>query len=255
MTAGTGRAAADFPGALRAARRGARVSQLDLALRAGTTQRHLSFIESGRSRPGRTMVVRLGEALDLPLRERNDLLLAAGYAPVYPRTPLDDPRLEHVRGTLGHVLTGHMPYPAVVVDAGHGLVLANDAFGLFTEGVAGHLLKPPVNVLRLALHPEGVAPRIVNLGQWARHILDRLPPGELRAELAAYAPPAEPGPDHTGFAAPLRLRTPSGELRLTTTITTFATALDVTVAELRLGAFLPADAATAELLAEVSRAR
>ncbi|WP_067488756.1 helix-turn-helix domain-containing protein [Actinomadura hibisca] len=241
--------AEEFPGALRGARRRRRLSQLDLALRAGTTQRHLSFIESGRSRPGRAMVVRLGESLELPLRERNALLLAAGYAPVYPRTPLDDPDLAHVRAALGHILAGHMPYPAVVVDDGHDLVLANDAFGLFTEGVAAHLLRPPVNVLRLALHPAGVAPRIMNLGQWARHILDRLPPGDLRAELAAYAPPAEPDAEHVGFAAPLRLRTPSGELRLTTTITTFATALDVTVAELRLEAFLPADAATARLLA------
>ncbi|MFI7043336.1 helix-turn-helix domain-containing protein [Streptosporangium sandarakinum] len=244
----------DFPQTLRAARRGRHLSQLDLALRAGTTQRHLSFMESGRSRPGRTMVVRLGESMELPLRERNELLTAAGYAPVYPRTPLDDPALTHVRAALGHILTGHLPYPAVVVDADHELVLANDAFGLLTEGVAEHLLRPPVNVLRLSLHPRGLAPRIVNLAQWARHILDRVPPGDLREELSGYVPHAEPGHDHVGFAVPVRLRSAHGELRLTTTITTFATALDVTVAELKLEAFLPADAATAAVLAGGSRA-
>ncbi|GAA3123665.1 helix-turn-helix domain-containing protein [Nonomuraea salmonea] len=239
----------DFPQALRSVRQRHRLSQLELALRAGTTQRHLSFLESGRSRPGRSLVVRLGEAMELTLRERNELLLAAGYAPVYPQTPLDDPALEHVRTALRHVLEGHLPYPAIVVDAQHELVLANDAVGLLTEGVAGHLLRPPVNVPRLCLHPEGLAPRIANLDQWARHVLDRLPPGELHDELSAYVPPVEPGPDHVGFAVPVRLRSARGELRLTTTITTFATATDVTVAELKLEAFLPADAATATLLA------
>lgn len=239
----------DFSQTLRATRQRRHLSQLDLALRAGTTQRHLSFMESGRSRPGRTMVVRLGESMELPLRERNDLLLSAGYAPVYPQTPLDDPSLEHVRTALGHILAGHLPYPAIVVDAGHDLVLANDAFGLLTEGVAEHLLRPPVNVLRLSLHPEGLAPRIVNLAQWARHILDRIPHDDLYDELSGYVPHAAPGPDHVGFAAPVRLRSTLGELRLTTTITTFATALDVTVAELKLEAFLPADTVTAALLA------
>ncbi|MFB9718680.1 helix-turn-helix domain-containing protein [Planobispora longispora] len=240
----------DFPQALRSARRRHHLSQLDLALRAGTTQRHLSFIENGRSRPGRGIVVRLGESMGLPLRERNELLLAAGYAPVYPQTSLDDPALEHVRAALGHILTGHLPYPAIVVDPRHDLVLANGAFGLLTEGVAEHLLRPPVNVLRLSLHPEGLAPRIANLAQWARHILDRIPRDDLHDELSGYVPHIEPGPDHVGFAAPMRLRSARGELRLTTTITTFATALDVTVAELKLEAFLPADAATAALLAE-----
>ncbi|MFI7453565.1 helix-turn-helix domain-containing protein [Nonomuraea sp. NPDC049714] len=239
----------DFPEALRATRRRRHLSQLDLALRSGTTQRHLSFIETGRSRPGRTLVVRLGESMELSLSERNELLLAAGYAPVYPRTPLDDGSLAHVRAALGHILTGHLPYPAIVVDAGHDLVLANDAFELLTEGVAAHLLRPPVNVLRLSLHPEGLAPRIANLAGWARHILDRLPRDELYDELSGYVPEPSPGPDHVGFAAPMVLRTARGELRLTTTITTFATALDVTVAELRLEAFLPADPATAALLA------
>ena len=239
----------DFPHVLRSIRQRRRLSQLDLALRAGTTQRHLSFMESGRSQPGRSMVVRLSESMELPLRERNELLLSAGYAPVYPQTPLDDPGLEHVRTALRHILIGHLPYPAIVVDARHELVLANDAFGLLTEGVAEHLLRPPVNVLRLALHPEGMASRIVNLEQWAQHILDRIARDDLYEELSGYVPHAVPGPDHVGFAVPVRLRSARGELRLTTTITTFATALDVTVAELKLEAFLPADATTAALLA------
>ncbi|HEY3682369.1 MAG TPA: helix-turn-helix transcriptional regulator [Streptosporangiaceae bacterium] len=239
----------DFPRALRTSRRRHRLSQLELATRAGTTQRHLSFMEGGRSRPGRSMVVRLSESMELPLRERNELLLAAGYAPVYPQTPLDGPGLSHVRTALRHILAGHMPYPALVVDARHELVLANDAITLLTEGVAAHLLRPPVNVPRLALHPEGLAPRIANLAQWAQHILDRLPRDDLYDELSGYVPAPAPDPGHVGFAVPLRLRSTRGELRLTTTITTFATALDVTVAELRLEAFLPADAETAALLA------
>ena len=240
----------NFPHALRSVRQRHRLSQLNLAQRAGTTQRHISFMESGRSRPGRSMVVRLGESMKLTLRERNELLRCAGYAPVYPQTPLEDPGLEHVRTALRHVLAGHQPYPAIVVDSRHELVLANDAFGLLTEGAAEHLLHPPVNVLRLALHPEGLASRIVNLAQWAQHVLDRILPDDLYEELADYVPHPAAGPDHVGFAVPLRLRSARGELRLTTTITTFATALDVTVAERKLEAFLPADAATAALLAK-----
>ncbi|WP_344156327.1 helix-turn-helix domain-containing protein [Kribbella yunnanensis] len=238
----------DFSQALKTTRRARRISQLELALRAGTTQRHVSFLESGRSTPGRALVVRLAEAMELPLRDRNDLLHLAGFAPVYPQTAIGDAALRPVCSALDHILTGHLPYPAIVVDANHDLLLANEAFSLFTDGVAGKLLEPPINVLRLSLHPDGVAPRIVNLSSWAQHILDRLPPGDFRDELAAYVPYVEPGPEHVGFAAPLQLRTPRGDLHLTTTITTFATALDVTVAELKLEAFLPADEATAALL-------
>ncbi|MEU4393450.1 helix-turn-helix domain-containing protein [Kribbella sp. NPDC023855] len=238
----------DFPQALRTARHGRHLSQLELALRAGTTQRHLSFLESGRSTPGRALIIRLAESMELSLRDRNDLLHLAGFAPVYPQTAIDDPALQHVRSALDHILTGHLPYPAIVVDANHDLVLANEAFSLFTDGVADKLLEPPINVLRLSLHPDGVAPRIANLSHWAQHILDRLPPGEFRDELAAYVPYVEPGPEHVGFAAPMQLRSPKGDLQLTTTITTFATALDVTIAELKLEAFLPADEATAALL-------
>lgn len=232
------------------------MSQLELASRAGTTQRYLSFLESGRSVPGRTMVVRLAESLELPLRERNALLLAAGYAPVYSESPLDDPVLAPVREAIEHILRGHQPYPALVVDRSGGLVAANPAFDVVTEGAAAELLGPGRNMYRLALHPRGVAPRILNLAEWARHILVRLDhQPELRAELSAHVPDLEASDAQLGFAVPLRLRSSYGELRLMTTVTTFATAVDVTLAELKLEAFLPADTETAEALrrAAVSR--
>jgi transcriptional regulator with XRE-family HTH domain len=240
----------DFPSALRERRTRRHLSQLDLALRAGTTQRHLSFIESGRSVPGRKMVVRLAESLELPLRERNELLLAAGYAPVYPESSLDDPVLAPARTAIEHILRGHLPYPALVVDGSGGLIAANSAFDVITEGAAAELVGPGRNMYRLALHPDGVAPRILNLAEWARHILVRLDhQPELRAELAAYVPELEASAGLLGFAVPLRLRSSYGELSLMTTVTTFATAVDVTLAELKLEAFLPADPATAEALA------
>ncbi|MGK3940136.1 helix-turn-helix transcriptional regulator [Streptomyces caeruleatus] len=239
----------DFPGTLRDRRTRGHLSQLDLALRAGTTQRYLSFIESGRSVPGRNMVVRLGEALELPLRERNELLLAAGYAPAYPESSLDGPELAPVRTAIDHILRGHQPYPALVVDRAGDLIAANSAFDLITEGAAPELVGPGRNVYRLALHPDGLAPRIRNLAEWARHILVRLGHlEELRAELTGYVPELEPSAGLLGFAVPLRLQSSYGELRLLTTVTTFATAVDVSLAELKLEAFLPADPATAEAL-------
>jgi transcriptional regulator with XRE-family HTH domain len=240
----------DFPRALRERRTRRQLSQLELALRAGTTQRHLSFIESGRSVPGRNMVVRLAESLELPLRERNALLLAAGFAPVYPESPLDAPDLAPVRTAMEHILRGHLPYPAIVVDRDGGLIAANRAFGLITEGAAPELVGPGRNVYRLALHPDGVAPRIRNLAEWARHILARLGHLEqLHSELAGYVPALAPSDGHLGFAVPLRLSSSYGELHLITTVTTFATAVDVTLSELKLEAFLPADPATAQALA------
>ncbi|WP_040840602.1 helix-turn-helix domain-containing protein [Nocardia brevicatena] len=235
-----------------------RVSQLDLALRADTTQRHLSFLEQGRSRPGRAMVARLAESLELSLRERNRLLLAAGYAPVFPESGFDTAELAPVRAALDTVLDGHLPYPAVVVRPYGVLLTANAAFAVITEGVAPWLLEPPINVLRLALHPEGLAPRVVNLPEWGRHITEGLRVRAVRspdpalddlvAELESYLPPAELGSDHLGFAVPLRLRGPAGELRLITTITSFTTAVDITLAELHLEAFLPGDEQTARIL-------
>jgi transcriptional regulator with XRE-family HTH domain len=249
----------DFGGALREWRVRRRLSQLELALRAGTTQRHVSFLENGRSTPGRGMVVRVAESLGLPLRERNALLVSAGFAPSYPETPLDDPKLRPVLEGLQRLLAGHAPYPAMVVDAFGDLVAANDCYDVLTEEVAPELLTPPVNVLRMALHPHGMAPRIVNFDDWARHVLERprqehaRAPHErhvaLLAELEGYLPrQPEPGTDHLGFAVPLRLRSSLGELVLITAITTFATAVDVTVSELRLETFLPADAETAAAL-------
>jgi transcriptional regulator with XRE-family HTH domain len=251
----------DFAIALRGWRRRRRCSQLELALRANTTQRHVSFIESGRSVPGRAMVVRLAESLDVPLRERNELLLAAGYAPAYGESRLEDPELAPVRLALERVLEGHMPFPSVIVDRRSDLISANPAFWPLTQGVAPELLAPPVNVARLFLHPEGIAPRIVNLDEWGHHVLNgvrdhaRRDPGghsedllaELEELLGGRPPPL--GPDYVGFAVPLRLRHGDGELRLLTTLTHFGTTVDVALAELRLEAFLPADEATAAALA------
>ncbi|MFE6859555.1 helix-turn-helix domain-containing protein [Nocardia sp. NPDC057668] len=235
-----------------------RISQLDLAIRAETSQRYLSFLEQGRSHPGRTMVVRLSESLGLSLRERNTLLLAAGYAPAFPESALDAPELGAVREAVETILHGHLPYPAVVTRPYGVLVAANAAFELLTEGCAPELLTGPPNVLRLALHPDGLAPRVLNLPEWGRHIVDSLrnraahsPDPELDAliaELTGYLPPVDPGPNHLGFAVPLRLRQGDVELRLITTLTSFATATDITLAELHLEAFLPADRPTADLL-------
>ncbi|MDI2130196.1 helix-turn-helix domain-containing protein [Yinghuangia seranimata] len=239
----------DFPSALRERRTRRRVSQMDLALRAGTTQRHLSFIESGRSVPGRGMVIRLAESLELPLRERNELLAAAGFAPAYPESSFTDPVLAPVRTAIDHILTGHLPYPAIVVDRNGDLVAANAAFDLITEGAAPGLVGPGANVYRLALHPDGMAPRVLNFPEWARHIVERLSRHpELQAELAQYLPELPTSGEHLGFAVPLHLRTSRGELRLMTTVMTFATAVDVTLAELKLEAFIPADQATSDAL-------
>jgi len=204
------------------------------------------------------MIVRLAEALELPLRERNELLLAAGYAPAYPETPLDDAALAPVRTALTHILDGHQPYPAVVVDRAGGLIAANAAFDVITDGVAAELLEPPVNVYRLALHPRGVAPRIVNHAEWAEHIVRRLEADnrrspdarldDLLAELRGYVPDRSRESEQLGFAVPVRLRSADGVLELVTTITTFATAVDVTLAELKLEAFLPTNEATARIL-------
>ncbi len=246
---------------LREWRRRRHLSQLDLALEAGVSARHLSFVETGRSRPSADMVLHLAEQLDVPLRDRNALLLAGGYAPVFGQRGLEEPEMEGVRATLDLVLRGHEPYPAVVVDRHWGLVSANRAVPLLIEGAAAHLLEPPVNVLRLSLHPEGMAPRIVNLGEWRAHLLDRLGrqavvSGDpalfaLHEELAGY-PGAEGGhvPDLEAgaIAVPLRLRLADDELRFISTATTFGTATDVTVSELAIESFFPADDATARVL-------
>ena len=195
------------------------------------------------------MVIRLAESLELSLREHNELLAAAGYAPAYGETSWTAPDLAPVRSAIDHVLAGHEPYPAVVVDRNGDIVAANSSLALVTEGAAPELIGVGRNAYRLALHPTGMAPRIVNFTDWARHILNgtrHLP--QLHAELCGYVPAIAPNDDYLGFAVPLRLRTSLGEVHLMTTVTTFATAVDVTLAELRLEAFLPADAATAQVL-------
>ena len=238
-----------------------RLTQLDLALEADVSARHLSFIETGRSAPSADMVKHLAEQLDVPLRERNELLLAAGYAPAFGQRDLDEPEMGPVRDALERVLKGHEPFPAVVVDRHWGMVAGNSAIPLLTAGVAEHLLAPPVNVLRLTLHPEGMAPRIVNLAEWRAHLLDRLgrqavTSGDpalaaLHDELAQL--PAGDGshaPDLTAgeIATPLRIRHGDRELSFISTYTTFGTAVDVTVSELSIEAFFPADEVTAQAL-------
>jgi transcriptional regulator with XRE-family HTH domain len=234
-----------------------RRSQLDLALDAGVSARHVSFVETGRSQPSREMVIHLAEELDVPLRERNHLLLAAGYAPVYGERALDDPDMGPVREALDLILQGHEPYPAVVVDRGWNVVGGNRANPVLLEGCAPDLLAPPLNVLRVSLHPEGMAPRIANLGSWRAHLLERVDRqialtgddalAELRAEVAAYPHPDHEGPtDVVGdIAVPLHLRTVRGQdLRFLSTMATFGTAVDITVAELSIESFFPADEAT-----------
>jgi transcriptional regulator with XRE-family HTH domain len=247
-----------FANELRRWRAARRWSQLELALRAGTTQRHLSYMEQGRSRPGRAIVLRLAESLELSLRERNALLLSAGYAAVFSETPLESPELQPVRDAIERIVSAHLPYPAVVVRPYGELVSANSAFAVLTQGAAAELLEPPINVLRLAVHPDGLARRVENLPEWGRHIIESLRAQAARspddrldafiAELEGYVPSPPTGPEHVGFAVPLRLRCDEGELELITTLTSFANAVDVTLAELQLEAFLPANQTSTDIL-------
>ncbi|MEV7183331.1 helix-turn-helix transcriptional regulator [Kitasatospora sp. NPDC093102] len=259
---------------LRGWRERRQLSQLQLALRADSSARHLSFVENGRSRPSRELVLRLAEQLDVPVRERNTLLLAAGYAPHYPETPLDDPSMAALRGGLERLLAAHDPYPAVVVDGSFRVLAANRSLGLLVDGVAPHLLEPPFNAIRVTLHPDGLAPRIVNLRQWRRHLLERMerqlelvraePLRRLYEEVRGYPEPAHdpadgpaedpadgPAADGFPFALPLRIRHEGRVLSFLSTISTFNTPLDVTVSELAMETFLPADAQTVRFLQSV----
>jgi transcriptional regulator with XRE-family HTH domain len=250
------------PGAgplLRDWRRRRRLSQLALALEADVSARHLSFVETGRASPSRELLLHLADHLDVPLRERNAWLLAAGYAPVYRETALDDARMTSVRAALETILGGHEPYPAVIVDRRWNLVSANaTALRLLTAGVAPHLLAPPVNALRVSLHPDGLAPRIGNLAEYSAHLLTRLhrqallsgdpAVGALYEELRHYPGVAREHSTAPDTAAMLFVPLVLGELTFFSTLATFGTALDITLAELSIEAFLPADAATEEYL-------
>lgn len=242
---------------LREWRQRRRLSQLDLALEAEISTRHLSFLETGRTRPSREMVLRLAEQLEVPLRERNTLLLAAGFAPMFQDRALDDPALGAARAAVTTMLDAHEPYPALAVDRHWHMVVANRSVAPLISGAATALLRPPVNVLRLTLHPDGLAPRIANLPEWRAHLLAR-----LRRQVTQTADPAlnalfqelqdYPMPDGSTAASadaasvivPLRLRTEEGVLSLLSTTTVFGTPMDVMVSELAIETFLPADAAT-----------
>ncbi|MGW0209302.1 helix-turn-helix domain-containing protein [Streptomyces sp. NPDC003233] len=247
---------------LRAWRERRRISQLELALRADSSARHISFIETGRSRPSEEMVLRLAEHLDVPVRERNALLLAAGYAPRYPETPLGDPALDALRDGVERLIQGYEPYPALVVDAAYTVVAANRGIRMLLDGVPETLLSPP-NSMRLTLHPEGLAPRIRNLREWRGHLLAQMErqialqrSDQLRAlyeEVAAYPVPKDaPGDDPAEpvpyFALPLLVEHDGRVLSFVSSISTFNTPMDVTVAELAIETFLPADPATAKYL-------
>ncbi|MFJ7246650.1 helix-turn-helix domain-containing protein [Kitasatospora sp. NPDC098652] len=252
---------------LRGWRERRQLSQLQLALRANSSARHLSFVENGRARPSRELLLRLAEQLDVPVRERNSLLLAAGYAPHYPETPLDTPSMDALRGGVERLLAAHDPYPAVVIDGTFQVLAANRSLTLLLDGVAPELLRPPFNAVRVALHPDGLAPHIVNFRQWRRHLLsrleERLEPGihaeplrRLYEEVLGYPEPEEdPAPDAADegnpFALPLRVRHDGRVLSFLSTVTTFNTPLDVTVSELALETFLPADRETVQHLQSV----
>lgn len=237
-----------------------RLSQMELALEAGVSARHVSFVETGRSTPSADMILHLAEQLQVPLRERNQLLLAAGFAPVYSQRDLDEPDMGPARAALEQVLAAHEPSPALAVDRHWGMVAANRAVGLLLANVAPHLLEPPVNVLRLTLHPEGLAPQILNLDQWRSHVLDRLARqaaqtgdpalAALHVELTALPGGSDPYA-HEQLAdlfVPLRVLVGGQELAFLSTVTTFGTATDITLAELAVEAFFPADTATADAM-------
>lgn len=248
------------------------ISQLELAGRADSSSRHISFVETGRSRPSEEMVLRLAEHLDVPVRDRNALLMAAGYAPRYAHTPLYDPSMGVLREALERLLTGYEPYPALVVDATYDVVAANRGVMMLLEGMPEHLLAGPLNAMRLTLHPQGLAPRIRNLREWRGHLLAQMerqialarsePLRALYEEVSAYpvAPageqpgerPDEGDPDEdlavASIALPLRIEHDGHLLSFVSSISTFNTPMDVTVAELAIETLLPADPATVKYL-------
>ncbi|GGX63893.1 helix-turn-helix transcriptional regulator [Streptomyces hiroshimensis] len=256
----------DAPGVgplLREWRERRRISQLELALRADSSARHISFIETGRSRPSQEMVQRLADHLDVPVRERNALLVAAGYAPAYPERPLDDPAMEGLREGLERLLTSYEPFPALVVNGTYEVLAANRGIAMLLDGVAPSLLVPPLNAMRLTMHPAGLAPRIRNYHEWRAHLLHQMErqlalmrSPALRAlydEVSAYPLP-DSGRERARregevpFALPLVIDHAGHTLSFVSTIATFNTPMDVTVSELAVETFLPADPETARLL-------
>jgi transcriptional regulator with XRE-family HTH domain len=264
-------------GLLRRWREDRKISQLALASRADVSARHLSFVETGRSVPSRGMILRLARHLEVPLRERNRMLLAAGYAPLYSESALDGPRMEMVRTAIRKVLSGHEPFPSLVVDGSWNMVEANNSVALFTEGAPEDLLEPPFNVLRYSLHPRGLGGKLLNLPQWRGYVLDRLERQlqasggearlvELYQELLDYPATndlsdlddqrrSESGPGQDDgeqlfpdVFVPLRMLHADQELSLFSTVTTFGTPQDITVEELHIENFYPADAATEKYL-------
>lgn len=257
-----------FGDQLRQWRQRRRLSQMDLALDTEISSRHLSFLETGRAQPSREMVLRLAEQLQTPLRERNSMLQAAGYAPVYPDRSLDDPELATIRQTIDLILQGHQPHPALAFDAGWNIVSANSAVAHILDGLDPSAETFRGNIARIALHPAGLSTRILNLAEFRRHLLHRLQSefaatGEQRlrdllAELRAYPDPpsSDARPEDFGaIAVPLRLMCGGEVLSLITATTVFGSAADVTVSELTLETFFPADTATAEYLSRAGRAQ
>jgi transcriptional regulator with XRE-family HTH domain len=259
--AGVGDARPPVGELLRAWRQRRSLSQLELALNADVSSRHVSFLETGRARPSREMVLHLAEHLEVPLRDRNGLLLAAGYAPQYGERPLETPEMAPVRAALERFLRAHEPYPAVVIDRHYNLLSGNDAVGVLIDGVDPDLLEPPANTLRATLHPRGMAPRIANLEEWSGHLLHRLrrqatvtgdPELErLYGELSGYPGVSTAAPEEISGAEivlPLRLLDGNEELAFFGTVSTFGTAVDITLAELSIEAFYPGNARTATRL-------
>ena len=251
---------------LRQWRQRRRLSQMELAGEAEISTRHLSFVENGRSVPSRGMLLRLAERLDMPLRARNEMLQAAGFAALYGERALDAPEMSVARRAIDAVLDAHAPFPALAIDRHWTLVASNRAVAPLLAGAAAALLQGPVNVLRLSLHPQGLAPRIANLAEWRAHLLSRLQQqidrsGDtqlvaLQAELAAYPAPAPQADaqDYGGIAVPLRLHVPGldAPLSLISTTTVFGTPVDVTLSELALECFYPADETTRAALQAAS---
>ena len=236
-----------------------RLSQLDLAIAANVSSRHLSFVETGRSRPTSEMILHLAEHLDVPLRERNALLLAGGFAPEYPEHGLDAPPLSAITEAMRQVITAHMPNPALAVDGHWELIDANDTVFWLVEGTSAELMEPPVNVLRVSLHPDGMAPRIANLPEWRAHLLARLhrqaeATGDqrltaLHEELSAYPGGLSRPPGPADVVVPLRYRASGTELSFLSITAVIGTPMDVTVEELAIESFYPADPQTAKALA------